>query len=300
MEEFDVIIAGGGTAGLSAALVLVRALKKTLVCGSGEPRNAPSHQSHSFFSRDGASPAELLRIGRQQLAPYESVEVREALVVKAWKNDGVFEVELENGSQLRARKILLATGMVDELPPIEGLQAMWGVSALHCPYCHGWEVRDQSLAVYGSGAVGFEFCKLIRGWSRDLVLCSDGPANLTEEQWAQLNRQHISVREERILRFEGTGGQLEGIVFDNGEVLTRQAIFIRPGQRQRSGLPEMLGCHIEDGFVQVDEMGQTSVAGVYAAGDMTHRFQQLSYAAFSGARAASVINHALLAEDFVK
>lgn len=298
MNEFDVVVVGGGTAGLSAALVLGRALKRTLVCGVGEPRNAPLHQSHSFFSRDGESPAELIRIGREQLVPYESVEVRQVQVTGMSQSDDRFQVELEDGTQVRARKILLATGMNDELPPIEGLQAMWGVSALHCPYCHGWEVRDQPIAIYGDGDAGLALCTLIRGWSRDLVLCTDGPAHLTEEQRAQLGRHQIPIIEEKIARFEASEGQLEKIVFANGEVLPRQALFIRPPQRQRSEVAQLLGCEIEEGLVKIDEFGQTTVPGVYAAGDMTYRLQQLSYAAYSGARAATVINHTLLAEDF--
>lgn len=138
----------------------------------------------------------------------------------------------------------------------------------------------------------------MRGWSEDLVLCTDGDAGLTEEQRVQLSRNGIAVREEKIVRFEAVDGNLENIVFADGDVLPRQALFIRPSQRQRSLLPSILGCEVVDGLVQVDEMRQTAVPGVYAAGDMTHRWQQLSYAAFSGAQAASFINHALLAEDF--
>ena len=298
MEKFEVIIIGGGTAGLSAALTLGRARKRTLVCGSGAPRNAPSHQVHNFFTQDGTSPTELLRIGQEQLAPYNSVQFRFATVVDACKKDNGFEVTLENGTQLEARRLLLATGVIDELPMIAGLKELWGISALHCPYCHGWEVQDQAIALYGKGQVGFDLCLLIKGWSNDLVLCTDGSADLTDEQRSLIEKHNIPIREEKIARFEGKDGHLDTIVFTDGQVLARTAIYLRAPQRQCSKLPKLLGCEIENGFVKVNDFGQTSIPDVYAAGDMITPMQSLPYAAFSGTRAGAFLNHELLAEDF--
>jgi thioredoxin reductase len=298
MEKFDVIIIGGGTAGLSAALTLGRSRKRTLVCGSGAPRNAPSHQAYNFFTRDGIDPIELLSIGREQLAPYNSVRFQPEAVIDACKKDNGFEVTLESGTQVGARRLLLATGVIDELPVIAGLQELWGISALHCPYCHGWEVQDQAIALYGSGQVGFDLCVLIKGWSNDLVLCTDGPADLTDEQRALLDRHNIPVREEKIDRFEGKDGHLHTIVFVDGSVLARTAMYLRAPQRQRSELPKLLGCAIENGFVKVDDLGQTSIPGVNAAGDMITPMQSLPFATFSGMGAGVVLNHGLLAEDF--
>lgn len=298
MDKFDVVIIGGGTAGLSAALTLGRSRKRTLVCSAGASRNAPSAQAHNFFTRDGMSPIELLRIGQEQLAPYKNVQFQFESVVSADKRNSSFKVTLGNGTQLEARRLLLATGVIDELPTIEGLQELWGVSALHCPYCHGWEVKDEPIALYGKGQVGFDLCVLIKGWSNDLVLCTDGTTDLTEEQRRLLVQHNIPVREEKIARFEGKDGHLETIIFADGQVLSRKAIYLRAPQRQRSELPEMLGCNIKDGLVEVDDFGQTSTQGVYAAGDMTTAMQSLPYAAFSGVRAGAFLNHGLLAEDF--
>ena len=298
MEKFDVIIIGSGNAGLSAALTLGRSRKRTLICGSGAPRNAPSHQAHNFFTRDGISPTELLRIGQEQLTPYKSVQFQPESAIYACKQDNGFEVTLESGTQLEARRLLLATGVIDELPAINGLQELWGISALHCPYCHGWEVQDQAIALYGKGQVGFDLCVLIKGWSNDLVLCTDGTADLTQEQRLLLDKHNIPVREEKIVRFESKEGHLDAIVFAEGQVLARTAMYLRAPQRQRSELPKLLGCDIENGFVKVDDFGQTSTPGVYAAGDMTTPMQSLPYAAFSGVRAGAFLNHGLLAEDF--
>ncbi len=298
MEKFDVIIIGGGTAGLSAALTLGRSRKRTLVCGSGAPRNALSPEAHNFFTRDGTSPMELLRIGHEQLVPYGSVEFRPEQAVHAYQRDDIFEVTLESGAQVEARRLLLATGVTDELPAIEGLQELWGVSALHCPYCHGWEVQDEPIALLGNGEVGFDLAILIKGWSHDLVLCTDGIADLTEEQRLLLLKNNIPVREERIACFEGKDGHLETIVFEDGSVLSRSAIFLRAPQRQRSNLPELLGCDIEGSFVKVDMFGRTSVRGIYAAGDMGTPMHQLSHAAYTGVCAGTFLNKELLDEDF--
>ena len=179
------------------------------------------------------------------------------------------------------------------------MQELWGKSVLHCPYCHGWEVRDEPLALYGRGDAGVELAQLLLGWSRHLVLCTDGPAELADEQRAQLARHGVAVREEPISRLDGTEGILERIVFSDGSSLSRRAMFLSPAQRLRSDLATRLGCeHTELGLIRTDEWGQTSVLGVYAAGDAATPIQQMIRAAASGATAAIGINHSLLAEDF--
>jgi thioredoxin reductase len=210
-----------------------------------------------------------------------------------------FEVSLSDGTQVRSRKLLLAHGVIDELPRVAGLQELWGKSVLHCPYCHGWELRDQPLALYGAGQAGVELAQLLFGWSHNLVLCTDGPAQLTDAQAARLAEHGVGVREERIARLEGAGDVLERIVFTDGSALSRRAMFLRPPQRLRSDLAAQLGCEqTEAGLLRTDEWGQTSVSGVHAAGDVTTPIQQVIRAAASGATAAIGINHALLAEEF--
>lgn len=295
----DVVVVGAGSAGLSAALVLGRARRRTLLLDGGPPRNAPSPAAHSFFTQDGAVPLELLAVGRDQLHPYDSVHLRSARAVKVERTAGNFTVVMDDGNVESARRIVLATGVVDQLPAIEGIDQLWGKGVLHCPFCHGWEVRDEPLAIYGRGRDGIEFARLLLGWSHHLVLCSDGPADLNDADFAFLKRHGIGVREERIVRLEGET-RLNRIMFADGGTLERTALFMRPPWALASDLSRQLACeHTDDGTVRVNEDGRTSVPGVYAAGDMITRAHQVILAAASGARAALSIQRELVTEDYV-
>lgn len=296
----DVIVAGGGAAGLSAALVLGRARRRTLVVDDGHPRNAPSPAAHSVFTRDGTPPAELLETARAQLAPYGSVVFRRGRIVTAAREADGASVVLADGSVHRARRLLLATGVRDELPPIEGLAALWGRGVLHCPYCHGWEVRDAPLAVHGAGAAAMQLVSLLLQWSRDVVLCTGGPAGLTREERDALGRHHVRIVETPVIRLEGSR-RLERIIFADGSTLDRAALFLRPAQAPGGDLVRQLGCELtEAGFIAVGPDHRTSVPGVYAAGDATTPFQQVIVAAASGAEAAIALNRLLADEDFAR
>ena len=295
---YDVIIVGGGPAGLSAALILGRCRRRVLICDSGNPRNAKSHALHGFLTRDGIPPADLLRIGREQLQPYESVEFRECNVTDASRLDDRFEVTLSDGTRLSSRKLLLATGVVDCVPEIEGIDGFYGRSVFHCPYCDGWEVRDQPLAIYGRGEHGCGLAKELTAWSDDLVLCTNGPAELLAEDQQQLARLGIQVREERIARLEGTDGMLERIVLANGDAIPRRALFFSTDQQQGSPLATKLGCEFTSkGAVWTGTYEATNIPGLYAAGDATRLMQLAIVAASEGAQAAFAINTALLKED---
>ncbi len=295
---YDVIIIGGGPAGLSAALILGRCRRRVLICDAGNPRNAKSHGLHGFLTRDGIAPAELLRIGREQLRPYTSIELRNVEVTNAIRVDDRFEVALTDGTHLFSRKLLLATGVVDELPAIEGIDNFYGRSIFHCPYCDGWEMRDQSLAIYSRGARGRELALELMIWSNDLVLCTDGPTELVAEDLELLRQHGITVREERIARLEGTDGMLERIIFTSGDALARRALFFNTGQYQRSELPAHLGCEFtQEGTVQTDQHEATNVPGLYIAGDASQAAQLAIVAAAEGAQAAAAINAAFLNEE---
>jgi thioredoxin reductase len=297
----DVVIIGGGAAGLSAALVLGRARRNVLVLDAGQPRNAPASAAHGVFTREGTPPLELLRIARDQLSAYPSIEVREGVAASVHAGINDFHVTTVSGERIGARKLLLAYGLADSLPEIAGIGQFWGESVLHCPYCHGWEVRDEPLAYIANGAMATEFGALLLGWSRDLVLCTNGPADLTDEQREQLSRNGVQVREQRIISVEGEGRKLRGVRFEDGTVLFRSALFVRPAVSPRTNFSVVLGCeHTEAGFIKVDELGRTSVPGVFAAGDLVTPFQQVIRAAATGATAAAGINHSLAGEDFAR
>lgn len=303
--RYDAVVVGAGSAGLSAALVLGRSRRRVLVLDGGEPRNAPAAGVHGFFTRDGTSPGELLEIGREQLKPYGGVEYRAERATEARGEDGAFEVTLEDGETVSARKLVLATGVLDELPETPGFWELWGRGVYHCPYCHGWEIRDRPLAVMAEGDEIVERAVLIRNWSRDLVALTDG-SPLGDEARARLGALGVRVREEKISRLEGESDGSEGlsrIVFEDGSTLEREGLFSGPPQRQRSSFAASLGCEVEAmgpaaEFVKADRMtGETSVPGVYAAGDAGSPPQSVANAVASGANAAAFLNHVLCGED---
>lgn len=296
---YDVIIVGAGPAGLSAALVLGRCRRRVLVCDSGRPRNAASRAMHGFLTRDGINPHEFLRLSREQLQQYETVTVRDCEVTAAaCRADARFEVTIENQERLTTRKLLIATGVLDNLPDIPGFAELYGASVFHCPYCDGWEVRDEALAVYGRGARGLGLSLELTGWSRDVVLCSDGPADIDEAGRDRLRRCGIQVREERVLRLEGHEGRLTRIVFDEGEPILRHALFFTTGQTQQSALAISLGCEFNDkGTVRTGKYETTHLRGLFVAGDASRAVQWVIVAAAEGAEAAFAINTDLLSDD---
>ncbi len=295
----DVIIVGAGPAGLSAALMLGRCRRSVVVFDNGKPRNAPSRALHGYLSRDGIAPADFLRLARDELVKYKSVRVRDEQVAAAACRPGDgFVVTLESGETMAARKLLLATGVVDNLPEIPGFRELYGRSVFHCPYCDGWELCDQPLAIYGRGARGVGLSLELTAWSRDLVLCTDGPAEIEPDDRVRLERNGIAIREERVTGLEGADGALSRVVFENAPPLERRALFFTTGQYQRSDLLERLGCEFnEKGTVRTGKYETTHLPGLFVAGDASRAVQWVVVAASEGAEAAFAINSDLLKED---
>jgi thioredoxin reductase len=298
---YDCIIVGAGPAGLSAALMLGRCRRQVLVCDAGEPRNARSTGIHNYLTRDGSPPAEFLDLAWKEVGRYPSVEFRRVEVLDATRSPDGFRLVCADGNQLAARKLLLATGVVDELPDIEGLASLYGISVHHCPYCDGWEWRDRPLAVYGAGEEGSALTLGLTVWSKDLVLCTDGPSRLSREEGDKLQQLGIEVRQDRILRLEGNEGRLERIVFRRGKPLAREALFVCAPQYQRSGLARKLGCRFTDnGAVDTGSCEATDVPGLYVAGDASKEAQFVIVAAAEGAEAGMAINKALLKDELAQ
>jgi thioredoxin reductase len=294
----DCIIIGGGPAGLSAALILGRCRRAVLVCDAGQPRNAKAKSLNGYLTRDGLPPAEFLQIGRSELAKYENVQLRPAAVTEATCKEGTFRVTLESKEEYSSRSLVLATGVLDELPPLAGLDELYGKSIFHCPYCDGWEWRDRALAVYGRGASGLGLAAKVSVWSRDLVLCTDGPHELTAEQLGALEKIDVRVATGRIERLEADGGQLRAICFTDGLRLDREAMFVGTRQTQASMLARRLGCEDrERRTVPTADHQQTHVPGLYVVGDASRDVQMVIIAAAEGADAAFSINKYLMAQD---
>jgi thioredoxin reductase len=293
---YDVVIAGGGPAGLAAALALGRGRKRVLLCDAGPPRNAAATHVHNFVTRDGIPPGEFRRIARQQLEPYRSVEVRDVHIEEIRGERGAFDVRLATGPE-QARRVLLCTGMADELPDLEGLRALWGRSLFQCPYCHGWEVQDQRFGYLAAGVEALPFALFLRGWTSDVVLLTDGAFAVPPDTAASLAAAGVRVEERRIARLRPNGDRLEAIVFVDGGSLPRDVLFLHPRQGQVE-LVRSLGLALDPkGFVQVDEVQrETSRPGIYAGGDLVMEAQGALLAAASGLQAAARLNHALTLE----
>jgi thioredoxin reductase len=295
---YDVVIVGAGPAGLSAALVLGRCRRKVLVCDNGHPRNEASHAMHGYLTRDGMPPLEFLRLAREELRPYTTVEVRDVTVTDARCENSRFVTTIETGEQVESLKLLIATGVRDCVPAIAGISNLYGRSVFHCPYCDGWEVRDQPLAVYGKGEKGYGLSLELTAWSSDILLCTDGRSELEPRQIERLARNGITVREEKVLRLEGHDGRLQRIVFEGIEPVDRSALFFTTGQYQQSPLAIQLGCVFNDkGTVRTGKYESTHLRGLYVAGDASRAVQWVVVAAAEGAEAAFAINTDLIKEN---
>jgi thioredoxin reductase len=295
--SWECVIVGGGAAGLSAALVLGRARRRVLVLDTGEQSNRAAHGIGGLLGHDGRAPGELYARGRAELAAYPSVELRDTRAVGGSREDGGFVLETADGASVHAARVLLATGMDYAVPGLPGAAELWGDTVFHCPYCHGWEVRDRALAVLGTAAAAYK-ALLLRGWSADIVLLTDGPADLDADDRGRLERAGITVDERPVVGVRARDGALEAVLFADGGELARDGLLVAAPLQQRSGLATDLGADLTDrGTVDADAFGRTTVPGLYAAGDVASPMPQVAGAIADGARAAAAINDDLLAEE---
>ncbi|MFE4330508.1 NAD(P)/FAD-dependent oxidoreductase [Streptomyces sp. NPDC056831] len=292
-EVYDVVVIGAGAAGLSAALLLARARRRVAVVDAGEPRNAPAAHMHGYLSRDGLPPATLLDLGRAEIAHY-GVDVIRGRVEHV---EPGYDVRLEGGPVLKARRLLVATGLRDELPDLPGVRERWGKDLLHCPYCHAYEVRDQPLAVLGAHPGAVHQALLLHQWSKDIVFLTH-TLELSPQEREQLEAFGVNIVEGRAVRLVVDDDRLRGVELTDGRVIPRTAAFLFPYPASRDDLLTLLGCAKDDnGWVVTDRTGRTSVPGVWAAGNVVDPRAQVIAAAGMGSSAAFAINADLLHED---
>lgn len=298
-KHFEVIIIGGSYSGLSAAMSLGRSLRQVLVIDSGLPCNRQTPHSHNFITQDGEKPAVISAKAKLQVDIYKTVQFYNGLAVKAFKTENGFEIETESGAIFSSRKVLFATGVKDLLLEIDGFAACWGITILHCPYCHGYEVKNEKTAIIANGEMGFEYAKLISNWTKDLRLCTNGKSELTSEQTQTLKSHGVLILEEEIESFEHHEGYIKNIIFKNGERVEVKAIYARPPFEQHCPIPKTLGCdNNEQGLLKVDAMQKTNIPGIFASGDCTTPMRSVAIAVSTGSFAGAVINKELIDEDF--
>lgn len=297
MTEYDVAIIGGGAAGLSAALVLTRARRTVAVVDAGAPRNAPATHMHGYLSRDGLPPAELLSAGRNEVEGYGGdIVPGTAIEVRAAGAQG-FEIQIDDGRRLVARHLLVTTGLTDEIPDIPGLRERWARDVLHCPYCHGHEVRDRALGVLGGKPGDVRYAQIVRQWTEDLVYFT-APNLLTATERSELVARAIGIVEGAVEQIVIDDDRLRGVQMDDGSVVPRDVLFVPPHFVAHSDLLIGLGCAVDAaGWVIADSAGRTSVDGVWAAGNVIDPRAQVITAAGAGSATAIAVNAALVDED---
>lgn len=294
--DFDVLIIGGSYAGLAAAMALGRSLRRVLVLDSGQPCNRMTPHAHNFLTQDGRPPAALAAEARAQVLAYPTVQLVGEAVVAATGTDSNFTLTTDTGRAVRGRKLLFATGVRDILSPQPGVAECWGISVIHCPYCHGYEYRGQPTGTLLNGDAALEHARLLRQWTSQLTIFTNGPATFTPEQRAQLAAAGVGTEETPVQALRHHAGQLTHVVLADGRPVPLAALYIRPGMAQHCPLPQALGCAFtEAGYLSVDAFQKTSVAGIYAAGDATTMMRAVSAAVAAGGLAGAMLNHELLA-----
>lgn len=298
-KDFDVIIVGGSYSGLAAGMALGRSLKQVLIIDSGKPCNRQTPHSHNFITHDGRPPGEIAALARDQVAKYDTVHFLQDVAMTGTKTEDGFSIQTASGESFRATKLIFATGIKDILPNIEGIAACWGISVIHCPYCHGYEVRHEKTGVLSNGEAAVEFCSLLLNWTKDLTLFTNGPSTLTAEQVEKLKRHNIKITETEIEKLEHTNGYIQNIRFRDGTATSVKALYARGTFEQHCTIPQTLGCELTgDGYIKIDAIQMTTVAGVYACGDNVTRMRTVSNAVAMGATAGMMANKDLIFEGF--
>jgi thioredoxin reductase len=298
-KHFDVIIIGGSYSGLAAGMALGRALRKVLIIDSGKPCNRQTPHSHNFITQDGKTPKEIALLAKQQVQMYNTVKFFNGLATEGTKIEKGFEITTSSNETFTAKKLIFATGIKDIMPGIAGYAECWGISVIHCPYCHGYEVRNQRTGILGNGEYGFEFSVLISNWTKDLTLFTNGASTLTAEQTGKIKNHRIQIVETEIERLEHNDGQLRKVIFKDGTTSSIKALYARSPFEQHCTIPEKLGCELtEEGYIKIDAFQTTTVRGIFACGDNATRMRSVANAVAMGTAAGVVANKEIVFEEF--
>ncbi|WPR70320.1 NAD(P)/FAD-dependent oxidoreductase [Flavobacterium sp. NG2] len=298
-KQFDVIIIGGSYSGLAAGMALGRALKKVLIIDSGKPCNAQTPHSHNFLTQDGNTPKAIADLGKKQVEEYPNVEFFNGIATSGSKFENGFEITTEKGEKFRASKLIFATGIKDSMPQIEGFAESWGISVIHCPYCHGYEVRNTKTGILANGDYAYEFSILISNWTSDLKIFTNGKSTLIKEQQNKLKKHNISIIEKEIDNIEHIKGYIQNLVFKDGTKSPLTALYAPRPFVQHCAIPEALGCTINDeGYIKVNAFQETSVEGIYACGDNTTRLRTVANAVAMGTATGMAVSKKMIFEQF--
>jgi thioredoxin reductase len=297
-DKYEVIIIGGSYAGLSAAMALGRSVRYVLIIDSGLPCNRFTPHSHNFLTQDGETPAAISAKAKAQVMAYPSVKFKESIVTEVVKRENGFEVNTASGKTFTSKKIVIATGVTDIFPSIDGFAECWGKTVIHCPYCHGYEVRQKNTAILANGDGAMHYAALISQLTGNLSVYTNGPAAFESQQKEKLAKHNIAIIEGKVTRIHHDNGQVTGLELEDGKVQAVEAIYARPEMKLQDFILKT-GVAINDmGFVSVDEMQRTSVPGLYASGDCTTGQRAVAVAVASGMKAGAAINYELASESF--
>lgn len=299
MKSYEVIIIGGSYAGLSAGMSLGRSLRNTLIIDSGKPCNRQTPHSHNFITHDGKTPKEISELARKQVEAYDTVKFYEGSVVKLRRINAEFEAEISTGEKFYAKKLILASGLKDIMPDIPGFAECWGISVLHCPYCHGYEVRNEVTGILSDGDMGFDFSKLVYNLTKDLFLLTNGKSVLSSEQKLKLAENNISLVEDEVEKIEHNNGDISKIIFRTGKEISLKALYAKVPFQQNIDVSGDLGCELtEQGFIKVDFMQKTNIPGIFACGDNVTMMRSVATAVAQGNFTGAVVNKELVEEEF--
>ncbi len=298
-KPYDAIIVGGSYAGLAAGMALGRALRKVLIIDSGDPCNKQTPHSHNFLTNDGKTPKEIAGIARQQVQQYDSIEFLDAFVTAGSRTETGFEISTASRETFSTKKLVFATGIKDIKPELPGFAACWGITVLHCPYCHGYEVRQQKTGILANADDAFELASLISNWTSDLTLYTNGKLNLTGQQMQKLQQHKITIIEKELDRLDHKNGYVERIIFKDGTNTALKAMYARLPFVQHSDVPQSLGCEItNEGYIKTDMAQRTTVPGIFACGDNTTRMRTVANAVAMGTTTGMMLNKELIEQTF--